>query len=102
VTISGELILQDGKDASIRSDLRGVVFLAPKTAQTPPDSSTKSPQPKDASTDAGFQADITPCLWRSGIRGTVESRNEAAPVCASFGDICIGLLVRATGRQDVK
>lgn len=88
--ISGELILQDGKDASIRSDLRGVAFLAPKTAQTPPDSSATSPEPKEASTAAGFQVDITPCLCCGGIPGTVGSRNEAATVCASFGDICIG------------
>jgi len=82
--------------------LGALLFLPGASAQTAPDSSVTSPQPKEASTDAGLHIDLTPYLWFSGMHGTVGVRNQEASVHASFSDIFNYLNIGAMGALEVR
>jgi hypothetical protein len=82
--------------------LMSLIFLPRTGAQTPPDSSVTSPQPKETSTEAGLHIDVSPYLWFSGMHGTVGVRNQEASVHAGFGDIFSYLNMGFMGAAEVR
>jgi hypothetical protein len=82
--------------------LEALLFLPRTSAQTPPESSVASPQPKEVSTDAGLHVDIAPYLWFSGMNGTVGVRGQETSVHASFGDVFSYLNIGLMGAAEVR
>jgi hypothetical protein len=106
--------LPDGKEVQMKwmskatkailfiAALEMMFFFPPVNAQTQPEGSMSSPQPKEADPDAGWHVGITPYIWFAGVHGTVGALGHEISVHASFGDIFDYLNIGVMATADVR